>query len=242
MSRDVLGRAAPGGEVVHYGPLGEQVVEFWRGGSRGLVVFAHGGFWRAEYDRSHVRPLCDDLAGRGYTVAAIEYRRTSPGVLGWPSTFEDVAAAVAAAPGLSGAGELPMVLAGHSAGGHLALWAASGRSGVAGVLALAPVADLAAAHAEDLDGGAVADLLGGSPEEQPERYAAADPMGLPYTAPAVLVHGDADEQVPLGQSYQFTARTGAKLVELPGADHYDLIDPESAVWPAVLAELDGLFA
>lgn len=235
MPRDVLSRPAPAGSVVHYGQLPEQVAEYWHGGSRGLVAFIHGGFWRAEYDRTHARPLCNDLAARGFTVAALEYRRTSPGVPGWPGTFEDADAALAALPT-----ELPLVLAGHSAGGHLALWAASHHP-VAGVLALAPVADLGAAYRENLDGGAVLALLGGSPEEHPERYATADPMRLPCPAPAVLIHGDADQEVPLTQSKAYAQVTGAKLVELPGADHYDVIDPESAVWPTVVGEIEGLF-
>lgn len=235
MPRDVLSRPAPGGSVVHYGPLPEQVVEYWHGGSRGLVAFIHGGFWRSEYDRSHARPLCNDLAARGFTVAALEYRRTSPGVLGWPDTFDDVDAALASLPT-----ELPVVVVGHSAGGHLALWAASHHP-VVGVLALAPVADLAAAYREDLDGGAVRALLGGSPEEEPSRYASADPLGLPCPAPTVLIHGDEDQQVPLAQSQAYTQVTGAKLIEPTSADHYDVIDPESAAWPTVVGEIEGLF-
>ncbi|GIG64148.1 alpha/beta hydrolase family protein [Phytomonospora endophytica] len=236
MSDEVLSRWAPAGETVHYGPLDEQVVEYWHGGSRGLIAFVHGGFWRAAFDRAHVRPLCNDLAARGFTVAAVEYRRASPGVPGWPATFDDLDAALAALPG-----ELPLVVAGHSAGGHLALWAGSRTPRVAGVLALAPVADLGTAFREDLDEGAVRDFLGGSPEEHPERYAAADPMRLPVPARTVLIHGDADDEVPPAQSRAYAKATGARLVELPGAGHYAVIDPKSAEWPTVVAELESLF-
>jgi acetyl esterase/lipase len=197
------------------------------------VVFLHGGFWRAAWDRTHVGPLAADLAARGYPVACPEYRRTGQPGGGWPGTFDDVLAAVAAVrealPGTP-------VLAGHSAGGHLALWAA-GRVPAAGVLALAPVTDLTGAYRLDLDQGAVAALLGGAPDEVPERYAAADPA--PPPVPVVIVHGSADAQVPPGMSRAYADRAGGnvRLIELPGTDHFALVDPLAAAW---LTVIDGL--
>lgn len=224
MSRDVLSRFAPAGTIVPYGDLPEQVVERWPGEGP-AVVFIHGGFWRAEYDRVHGRPLCNDLAARGYDVTAIEFRRSSPGVPGWTATFDDVLAALRAVGG-------EPVIAGHSAGGHLALWAASHGARAKGVLALAPVTDVVAAYEDDLDGGAALALLGGSPQEHPDRYAEATP-GDPGV-PTVLIHGDADAQVPVAQSRGFGH---GRLIELPGVEHFALIDPESGVWSVVL---DGL--
>ncbi len=169
----------------------DQVVDIRRavGPSRGLVLFLHGGFWRHEYDRTHTGPLATALAAAGFTVATPEYRRTGAPGGGWPGTFDDVATAVRATPALvadvTGEAADPPILAGHSAGGHLALWAAAGlaREGVppAGVVALAPVADLDQAYRLDLDGGAVAALLGGGPETYPARYAAGRP-GRPRAA------------------------------------------------------------
>lgn len=86
-------------------------------------MLLHGGFWRPEYDRAHTGPLANALAAAGHLVAIPEYRRS-----GWPDTFDDVAAALDLL-----AGPLPhpvtghTTLVGHSAGGHLALWAAGRR-------------------------------------------------------------------------------------------------------------------
>lgn len=126
-----------------YGDHPDQVVDFYapRGGEERapLVVVLHGGAWRAPYDRRHITPFADFLARRGFAVANVEYRRggTIPAQGGdgpvagrWPDTFDDVAAALDAMPGLV-RGALPqadprrMVVTGHSAGGQLALWAAA---------------------------------------------------------------------------------------------------------------------
>jgi acetyl esterase/lipase len=143
------------------------------------------------------------------------------------------------------------VLAGHSAGGQLALWAAADLARGAPavrmpVLALAPVADLSRAYALDLDGGAVAALLGGGPADLPDRYAAADPTALlPLGVPIALVHGTEDAQVPVEFSRAFAARArsaGDRVFysELPGAEHFGVIDPQSSAWPAVLAALEAV--
>ncbi|HEX6970076.1 MAG TPA: alpha/beta hydrolase [Micromonosporaceae bacterium] len=218
-----------------------------------LVIVVHGGFWRAEYDRSHTGPLAADLAARGYLVAQLEYRRTGQGG-GWPATFDDVAAGVQALPGLVAAtlgrpdlGNRPAVLLGHSAGGHLALWcAAELPERVAGVLALAPVADLAEAYRLNLDEDAVAALLGAGPDLVPDRYARADPARrVPLPVRTVIVHGAKDLQVPIEISRRYvdlarTAGSDISLVELPEAEHFGLIDPESQVWTVVTAALHSL--
>jgi pimeloyl-ACP methyl ester carboxylesterase len=191
----------------------------------------------------------------------VEYRRTGQPGGGWPGTFDDVAAGVArspaaiaealgtAAPVVRGSRDPGMpppavVLLGHSAGGHLALWYAATQPGrVAGVVALAPVADLAQAYALGLDDGAVAELLGGGPDDVPERYAAADPTRRPALGvPTVLVHGDRDAQVPLALSRRYApvaraAGADVTLTELPGVEHFGLIDPNSTAWPAVTSAL-----
>jgi acetyl esterase/lipase len=105
------------------------------GGTAGpvpLVIFLHGGFWRSAFDRVHAGPLATALAAAGFAVCVPEYRRTGQRGGGWPGTFDDVAAAVDVLPSrvraAVGAGLIsaePVLLAGHSAGGHLALWAAS---------------------------------------------------------------------------------------------------------------------
>jgi acetyl esterase/lipase len=270
--REILTRWAPGPDfTVRYGTHPDHVadVRLPAGDATGpLVIFIHGGFWKAEFDRAHVAPLAVDLAGRGYPVATIEFRRVGQDGGGWPGTFTDVADAVACVPDLiadtlaTRGGTVPdltrPILAGHSAGGQLALWCASsatatGRGGTAaatapvrGVLALAPVADLVAAHRLGLGDGAVAALLGGGPDEVPDRYAAADPLRFPpLNVRTVVVHGAEDDRVPieLSRSYVTAAREAgddASLVELPGAEHFAVIDPRSAVSSTVLGALRAL--
>ena len=137
--------------------------------ARGLLVLLHGGFWRAEHDHRHLRPLAGWLRDEGWLVASPEYRRAGASGAragGWPTTAHDVRRAGEALPGLLlGLGlEVPAthLTLGHSAGGHMALWLAAqpavrgpaeaARSGAAGhgALALAPVGDLRDAYARDL--------------------------------------------------------------------------------------------
>jgi acetyl esterase/lipase len=254
--RDVLTLPAPAPDaVVRYGPLEDHVadVRLPAGDAVGpLVVVIHGGFWRSEYDRSHTGHLAAALVAAGYAVAQLEYRRTGPGAPGgWPATFDDVLAGVGALPGLvaalGGPPEGPPLLLGHSAGGHLALWyAAHARLVPAGVVALAPVADLVEAHRLDLDGGAVSALLGGGPADRDAAFAAADP--LPRRAmrlPTVIIHGTTDVQVPIDLSRRFVAAAGAldneiALWELPEVGHFELIDPRSAAWRKVTEALRSL--
>lgn len=222
-----------------YGALPDQVADAWlpRGpANRTLLIFLHGGFWRHEYDRAHVAPLAEAFADLGYTVLTPEYRRTG-GAGGYPATLEDVRTAVTAALGQFRLDRT--IVAGHSAGGQLALWVA-GEVAVAGVVGLAPLADLVATYQLDLDDGAVHAFLGGSPAEVPERYAAADPMQrLPVRVPVRLVHGDADQLVPVSFSQRYAdaavAAGDRTRLEVPlDTGHFALIDPQSAAWPAVV--------
>ncbi|WFE95476.1 alpha/beta hydrolase [Micromonospora sp. WMMD987] len=256
--RAVLTRPAPPPDLtLRYGGQPEQLVDLRRpvgdGPARPLVAVLHGGFWRAGYDRTHTGPLAAALADLGWPVAQLEYRRTGQPGGGWPNTLADVRAGVAALPGLVAEalpGQVapgPPVLLGHSAGGQLALHvAAHAPQDVAGVLALAPVADLAEAYRLDLDSGAVAALLGGGPSDHPDRYAVADPRrSVSARTRTVIVHGGRDRQVPLSlsRSYAATAQAAGApvtLVELPECEHFGLIDPLSAAWPQVRAALQSL--
>lgn len=263
---DVLSRPSrPPDFVLSYGEGNERVADLRRpsgqpgsraetiGGPRPLVLFLHGGFWRAAYDRAHAGPLAEALAANGFVVCTPEYRRVGQPGGGWPGTFDDVADAVRILPGAvtQATGGLidpgRVVVAGHSAGGHLALWVAA-QTGAErtvtsqlAVVSLAGVCDLAATYRQNLDNGAAAALIGGGPELFPGRYAAADPMNLvPIGAGLTLLHGSSDNRVPWQQSRDFAAKAlaagdQADFRLLEGRDHFALIDPLSAAWPAVLA-------
>ncbi|MFE1177567.1 alpha/beta hydrolase [Streptomyces sp. NPDC058773] len=240
--------------TVAYGPHPDQIVDVYAPRAAGdgaaavrgpVVVLLHGGFWRAAYDRRHLSPLAAELAGQGVPVALAEYRRVGAGG-GAPQTFEDVTAAVGAAgAALAEDGADPaVILAGHSAGGHLALLAAA-RPGtpVTRVVAVAPVADLARAHELGLSGGAVAELLGAGPG-LPERLAAADPARRPPPAgiPVTILHGTDDPEVPVDLSRRYTARNpgGTELRELPGVGHYAPVTPGSPSCHTLIRCVHGL--
>ena len=213
-----------------------------------LVVLLHGGFWRAEWDRMHTRPLANALAAEGFVVATPEYRRVGgEGELagGWPATFEDVSAVMAALPGVRdalGIATTTTTVAGHSAGGHLALWLANEPFPMDRVVGLAPVSDLRAAAERRLGDDAVLGLLGGGPGDVPERYAAADPatrMAAARPGCAVtVVHGTEDVQVPVALSRDLSDRFAfVDYKELDGVEHFGLIDPLCPAWSTVLAAL-----
>ncbi|MGH8861737.1 MAG: alpha/beta hydrolase family protein [Jatrophihabitantaceae bacterium] len=252
--------AVAGGPVRHaYGSGPSQFGELSRpsDASKGTVVVIHGGFWRAQYDLSLGRPLAADLVHRGYTVWNLEYRRVGNGG-GWPATFEDVAAGVDALAGLR-VDTSHVVAIGHSAGGHLGAWAAGrgklragapgGRPRVAvtGVVSQAGVLELVRCADDGVGGTAAPDLMGGTPDQVPQRYRTGDPLAaVPLDAPVLCVHSKADTNVPYSQSVGYVAaatRAGgrATLHEVQG-DHFTLIDPGSPAWAVVVAALPGLLA
>ncbi|GAA4657687.1 MULTISPECIES: alpha/beta hydrolase [Amycolatopsis] len=237
MDRSILGRPGPDpDEVVRYGASPDQAADIWRPREvrHPALVLIHGGFWRPRYDRTHTRPMAAALRAEGWPVASLEYRR-EPG--NPDACTEDVKRALEFLPG-----ELPgegVVLAGHSAGGHLALWVAvtCPPAGLLGTVALAPVADLRQADDANLGDGAVRAFLGGPAETRPD----LDPVRLDEpAAPVALVHGTEDTGVPSSVSKSYVdSHPRVRLVLLPGIAHFELIDPESAAWPRVLRELEA---
>jgi acetyl esterase/lipase len=250
------------GRTVSYGPDRSQRADLHLPagpGSYPVIVLIHGGSWSARYGRIVMRGLAGDLVRRGWAVWNIEYRRVGNGG-GWPATFADVAAAIDLLPQLDAPLDLDRVsVLGHSAGGHLALWAAGRERLPAGapgsidgeprvrltrVVAQAGVCDLVGAY-KRWRGGAVRALMGGAPDELPERYAAGDPMRLlPLSMPALLVHGTLDEtvSVELSRNYERAARAAGgavELVEIPGeaGRHRAHVDPRGQAWAAVTRRL-----
>ncbi|WP_327395878.1 alpha/beta hydrolase [Streptomyces phaeochromogenes] len=259
-----------------YGDHPDQVVDFYapRGGEERapLVVVLHGGAWRAPYDRRHITPFADFLARRGFAVANVEYRRggTIPAQGGdgpvagrWPDTFDDVAAALDAMPGLV-RGALPqadarrMVVTGHSAGGQLALWAAARHllpadapwrtdrpAPLRGVVALAPIADFTVAEKLDVCSGASLQLLGGEAKFG-ERQPYADPaLLLPTGIATTLVQGREDIVVPqaVAEAYADAAAKAGEVVGLTlleDVGHFPLIDPAADACAVVAEEIAQL--
>lgn len=221
----------------------------------GVAVVIHGGFWRAKYDASLGRPLAMDLAKRGWIAYNIEYRRVGAGG-GWPHTLQDVADAIDHLADLHI--DLSAVIAiGHSAGGHLATWAAGRyqlptgapgaqpRVALTGVIAQAGVLDLRMGVRDDTGSGAIADLLGGDPDNMAARYDVADPISqTPLSVPVICIHGVRDESVPFAQSEVYTETAiergaDATLVSLDG-DHMMHVDPLSPAWSAAVDALSRL--
>jgi acetyl esterase/lipase len=253
-----------------YGSGPSQFVELWLPAGPGphpVVIMLHGGCWQVQVADLHLMdPLAEDLRRRGVAVWNVEYRRLGEPGGGYPGTFDDVAHAVdlmgASAPkyGL----KLDQVVAlGHSAGGHLALWAAA-RSRLAkdsplyaphplkvdSVVALGGLGDLEAVAASSSDrcGGAptVQALIGPATAAHPDPYSDTSPVRLePFPARQILVHGAADAIAPTayGSSYRDKAvRAGGKaeISVIPDAGHFDLIAPSTPAWAQIRTTIGGL--
>jgi pimeloyl-ACP methyl ester carboxylesterase len=254
--------AEPPDVVLRYGDHADALIDVFLPASLGrpgspvaLLVLVHGGFWRQWFDRLHVRPLANALRHRGFAVAVPEYRRTG-GLGGWPATGEDVEVAVAVVPGMIDEvapgfvdPTASYVLVGHSAGGHLALWAGlraglrAGPARVASIVALAPVSDLYYAARVRMGDGAVQASLGGDADERPDNYAQADVTVLlqQHAVDVTIIQGNIDKDVTIDMNRRLAARfpdPHVRYVELAGVDHFALIDPlspvfESTVLPAL---------
>ncbi len=226
-----------------------------------VVVLIHGGYWRAGFGLDLMDGLANDLTRRGYATWNIEYRRVGQKGGGYPGTLEDVAAAVDFLTELAKSHPLDakrVAIVGHSAGGHLAAWAAGRARLPAGApganpgvtplvtVPLAGVLDLVAAYALNSGNGAAAEFMRASPEDEPGRYMNASPMSLlPTGSSLIIVHGALDAVVPRTQSDSYYAAATAAgdkadLLVIDGADHFDVIDPASYAWNRVAQRLEAL--
>ena len=267
MSRSLLSRTPlKADHRVPFGTDASQFGDLWlpagaAGAKAPVVVFLHGGWWRAEFGLEYGSHLCAALKREGIACWSLEYRRVGQPGGGWPGTFEDVAFGYGFLRVLAGMYPLDLdrvVVVGHSAGGHLAFWLA-GRphlpeSGplqppgqmlaMRGVVGLAAVVDLRMTI--DLAEGVfrtarqqVVDLMQATPAQAPERYRAGNPGDLlPLHVPQVLLQGSLDGQIPPQLPERWTAR-GHRIGEtvaferILNADHFDVADPESKAWPQV---------
>ena len=216
-------------------------------------MLIHGGFWRGTPDYfDGPTPLAEALVGRGWHVWQIEYRQVPNGG-GWPGTLDDTAAAIEHLAVVASSLDIdpgPVITVGHSAGGHLAVWALSRPDRVlalSGAVSLAGVLDLLLGEREHIGRGAVVGFLGGRSSEYPERYAAADPVSrIEVGLPVRIVHGDRDDVVPMNQSDAYVAaatRSGQDAaVTVVDGDHMAVIDPADPAFEAMLIALDDIRA
>ena len=281
MSEEILARVPPPADHrIHYGPLPLQfgdlrLPQLAPARHAPLVVFLHGGWWKAEYGLEYGGHLCAALKAAGIATWSVEYRRVGNPGGGWPGTFEDVAAGYDFLPALAARFPLDLtrvVVAGHSAGGHLAFWLA-GRPHLPATGALAglhptaqkttPIrAAVALAGAVDLrltidlagwftfahDKQEVVALMGGTPAAVPDRYRSGNPGDLlPLNIPQYMLQGTEDDQIPPQLPVRWAER-GRQMGEhvtvemIPGADHFDVVDPQSKAWPHVMAAINKALA
>ncbi len=247
MTASILDLRPPPADVrISYGPAPQEFGDLRVPQGPGpfpVAIVIHGGYWRAAYGLDHIGHLCAALTKAGVATWNLEYRRIGDPGGGWTAMRDDV---------MSGAQHLRIlarqypldltrvVVIGHSAGGQLALWlAAQHRLELRGVVSLAGVADLQRAYQLGLSNHAVAELLGGTPDDQPALYRSASPVELvPVKVSERLLHGTADDVVPIELSRRFAAAANAagddvRLIEIPNAGHFDLIDPRTAAWKTV---------
>jgi acetyl esterase/lipase len=237
-------------------------------GPHPVVVLIHGGCFKAAYATARdLAPMADALKADGIATWNVEYRRVGQAGGGWPGTYLDVGRAIDHLRVLASAHSLDLgrvVIVGHSAGGHLAMWAAA-RSRLprtsplymADPLPLRGVIDLAgpvditaniAGYQNLCRDTVITTLFGGTPAAVPDRYAQASAMKLlPLGIPQVLVIGEYEEFVPrpLAEAYaQAAARAGdpVRLLVIPRVGHFEIASPRASTWPQIEAAIRSLFA
>lgn len=259
-----LGGPAPTLHVA-YGAAPSQFAELFVPAGEGpfpVVLIVHGGCWCKEYAGiSQMRNIAGDLQRQGIAVWNIEYRRFDEEGGGYPGMYLDVATAVDLLRSLAAEWRLELsrvVLVGHSAGGHLAQWAASRARlphssplyaedplPVATVISLGGLADLR--NEEQLIKTScerdIVQLAGRASAARPDIFSDTSPVELlPSGVRTVLIHGEFDTISPLraGQDYARRAQAAgdeAEVIVLPGGSHFDEVAATSPSWTIVSAQI-----
>lgn len=252
--------------VIPYGPAPKQFghLRLPKGtGPFRVVIYIHGGCYKAEYSIAHAGAAEQALAEAGFAVWSLEYRGVGDAGGGWPGTFQDLGNGADHLRVLAKQYPLDLnrvVAAGHSAGGNSALWLAARRKiakdsplynadplPIAGVLSLAPAGDFVEMHDKGGCGGIMEPLMGGSPKSVGDRYRAASPGELlPIGVPQAIVIAHHDERfMEFGRSYAVKAKAAGDyqlaVVEAPQSGHFDVIAPPTTTWPIVRHAIDELF-
>ena len=217
-------------------------------------------------DLQNTAPMSDALRHAGIATWNIEYRRVDNTGGGWPGTFNDVAAAVDHLKTIAKTYELDLtqvIVIGHSAGGHLALWLAARHRlpknsplfveqplRIRGAVNLAGPANLRSfppAHQKQVCGDVpITKLVGGLPNEMPQRYHDASPPELlPLGVKQILITGTKDLLVPpkYGKEYEAAAQLAGdkiEMIEIEDAGHFEVIAPNSTAWPTVQQAVQSL--
>ncbi|WP_100641673.1 alpha/beta hydrolase family protein [Alteromonas facilis] len=230
--------------VMTYGEDENQFIEIWASQNRDRiypggagVVIVHGGCWRKEYGVDHVRPLATALSDDGYNVFAIEYRRTGQPGGGWPGSLNDVRNAVKAVRDQYPKSSLALV--GHSAGGHLALLAATDASlrldAVIGLAAITDVASYSELKSSCSEAGVA--FMGASVEDSPEAYAKANTRDKKIVPPLYLLTGKSDSIVPESQN----KHPQSKRFHGDNIGHFDWIHSQSEAYQHLKNTLGRLY-
>lgn len=234
-------------ESIAYGQSALQYGDLWlpsqATGDVPLLIFAHGGCWSNQYRLDHTRAFASAVADNyGVAVWSLEYRSTGDIGGGWPGSYRDVVSALGKLSSLRvyGIDTSRVALAGHSAGGHLALLAASQpeASQLQAVIGLAAIVDFVAYAAGDSGcQRAAREFMGVSIEQDPDAYNAANPIGRTLLPRVVLLHGGRDSIV----SIENPRSAGFEVVEIAEAGHFDWLHPETRGFARLMDELDSLF-
>jgi acetyl esterase/lipase len=238
---------------IHYGsdPLQFAELRFSSGKKPWPVVMnIHGGFWRSAYDLGHTGHFCAGLTKAGFATYNVEYRRVGHSGGGWPGTFEDIRNAYGYLH--QHAREMDVdpervVVMGHSAGGQLALCLAGHEPSLTRAVSLNGVLDLQAAYDFHLSNDAIVEFLYGTPQQVPEHYREASPMNLKIAARQTIITGTSDDVVPPDFSRKYAEKKKlvgehVGLIEIPKANHYDLIDPRTDAFQVVVQILPKLLS
>ena len=226
-------------------------------GPHPIIVLVHGGCWMPQAGR-YLAAMGDELKKDGIASWNIEYRRIGQTGGGWPGTYLDVGHAIDYLRTIAPRYRLDLTHAavlGHSAGGHLAMWAGSRHRlastsplyiadplPIRGVINLAGTIDMTAniEHMEEMcRGPVVTRLMGGTPADVPERYKTASAQTfLPLGLSQVLIWGDQEDYVPqqLAEGYvAAAARSGdrGRLILVPATGHFETASPFTSAWPVV---------
>ena len=233
-----------------------------------MAILIHGGCWKADFATLRdLAPMADALKAEGIATWNIEYRRLFQTGSGWPGTYLDVSKGVDYVRSIAADKKLDLtrvIVIGHSAGGHLAMWvAARARLSTAsplyvkdplpirGVIDLAGTGDMEAFiqfEQQGCHGAVVEEMLGGKPIDVPEHYAQASAIKmLPLGIPQILIWGKNDDIAPilLGERYMLAAKQAGdpvRLVSIPDVGHFEIASPLATTWPAVRSEIVALLA